>query len=165
MSGYGNDTDFQAWLTANGLALPIGAPSAAILRQIGSDYVDAAYEPRLQCSKRTGGFAQDRAWPRTGHVVNCDEAVPDNLIPQAWVNASYRAAYLQALNGFTAGGYDPSRVTKREKVDVIEREFFAKGDGAPQANAAPGFPVDPMIDGWVSVWLCPTGRAMFFAVV
>lgn len=164
MAGYGNDTDFQAWLTANGLSLPTGSPTPAILRQIGSDYVDGAYEGRLQCSRRTGGFSQDRAWPRTGHTVNC-EVVPSDLIPQAWVNASYRAAYLQAVSGFAQGGVDPSRVVKREKVDVIEREFFAKGDGADQGNAAPGFPVDPLIDGWLSVWLCSTARKIGFAVV
>lgn len=128
MAGYGSDLDFAAWLAANGLALPVGAPTPAVLRQIGSDYVDSAYEARLQCSSRTGGFAQERAFPRTGHMAGC-EPVPDNLIPQAWINASYRAAYLQAVNGFATGGYDPNRLTKREKVDVLEREFWAKGEG------------------------------------
>lgn len=164
MSGYGNDTDFAAWLSANGLTLPVDAPDPAILRQIGSDYVDGAYEPKLQCSKRTGGFEQERAWPRTGHTVRCDP-VPDDLTPQAWINASYRAAYLQAVSGFAQGGVDPSRLTKREKVDVIEREFFAKGDGADTGNAAPGFAVDPLIDGWLSIWLCSTARKIGFMVI
>lgn len=164
MAGYGSDPDFTAWLTANGLSLPVGAPTPAILRQIGSDYVDGAYEPRLQCSQRTGGFAQDRAWPRTGHTVNC-ELVPDDFIPPAWINASYRAAYLQAVNGFATGGTDPSRLTKREKVDVIEREFFAAGEGSAQGNAAPGFAVDPLIDGWVSLWLCSNARRIGFMVI
>lgn len=160
MAGYGSDPDFTAWLLANGLSLPDDAPTPAVLRQIGSDYVDGAYEPRLQCSNRTGGFAQERAWPRTGHTVNC-EPVPDDLIPQAWINASYRAAYLQAVSGWAQGGTDPSRQTKREKVDVIEREFFARSAG----NAAPGFPVDPLIDGWVSLWLCSNARRIGFCVI
>lgn len=164
MSGYGTDGDFTAWLASNGLSLPVGAPTPAVLRQIGSDYVDSAYEPRLQCSKRTGGFAQERAWPRTGHTVNC-EPVPDDLIPQAWVNASYRAAYLQAVNGFATGGYDPSRLTKREKVDVVEREYFASSEKDAQGNAAPGFAVDPLIDGWVSLWLCSNARRIGFCVI
>lgn len=164
MAGYGSDIDFQAWLTANGLSLPVGAPTPSVLRQIGSDYIDGAYEPRLQCSNRTGGFAQERAWPRTGHTVNC-EPVPDDLIPQAWINASYRAAYLQATNGFATGGYDPNRLTKREKVDVVEREFFASSEKDAQGNAAPGFSVDPLIDGWVSIWLCSTARRIGFMVV
>lgn len=164
MAGYGTDAEFEAWLAANGLVLPDDAQSLAVLRQIGSDYVDGAYEAKLQCSKRTGGFEQERAWPRTGHTVNC-EAVPSDLIPQAWINASYRAAYLQAVNGFAQSGTDPSRITKREKVDVVEREFFAAGDGADTGNAAPGFPVDPLIDGWVSIWLCSTARRIGFLVI
>lgn len=165
MSGYGNDNGLTDYLTGLGLSLPSGAPSAAVLRQIGSSYVDAAYEPRLQCSRRSGGFAQERAWPREGHKVNRQD-VPDDLIPQAWVDASYHAAYLQATNpGWATGGRDPSRVTKREKVDVLEREFFGPSDSVA-SNAAPGFNVDPLIDGMVSVWLCPEGRGDFlFRVV
>lgn len=164
MAGYGSDVEFQAWLDASGLTLPVGAPTPAILRQIGSDYVDGAYEGRLGCSARTGGFAQERAWPRTGHTVN-GQAVPDDLIPIPWINASYRAAYLQAVSGFAQGGTDPSRLTKREKVDVIEREFFAKGEGATEGNAAPGFLVDPLIDGWLSAWLCPVDSGFIFAAL
>lgn len=164
MAGYGTDQGFEDWLASQGLELPDGAPAIAVLRQIGSDYVDGAYESKLQCSKRAGGFEQERAWPRAGHTVRC-EPVPDDLIPQAWINASYRAAYLQASSGWAQGGTDPSRLTKREKVDVIEREFFAVGEGAAQGNAAPGFPVDPLIDGWVSVWLCSTTRRVGFMVI
>lgn len=160
MAGYGTDDGFTTWLAGQGLALPVGAPTAAVLRQVGSDYLDAAYEPRLQCSRRTGGILQDRAWPRTGQTVN-GEPVPDDLIPPAWVNASYRAAYLQATReGWATGGRDPNRVTKREKVDSIEREFFNASEAGAAGNAAPGFNVDPLIDGMVAVWLCPAGRTL-----
>lgn len=163
MAGYGTDQGLADYLSALGLTLPDGAPSAAVLRQIGSDYVDGAYEPRLQCSARAGGFAQERAWPRTGHTIN-GQAVPDDLIPTAWINASYRAAYLQATSpGWATGGRDPNRITKREKVEGIEREFFASSEAAT-GNAAPGFNVDPLIDGMVSGWLC-AGRSVGFVVV
>lgn len=164
MSGYGTDGAFEAWLEANGLELPSDAPDSSVLREIGSSYMDGAYEARLQCSRRTGGFSQELAWPRTGHTVNCED-VPDNLIPQAWINASYRAAYLQAVSGWALSGSDPNRVAKREKVDVLEVEYFAVGDGAVQGNASPGFPVDPLIDGWVSIWLCSTARQIGFMVI
>lgn len=154
MAAYGSDAAFAEWLAANGLVLPEGAPLPAVLREIGSSYVDGAYEARLFCSKRTGGFTQELAWPRTGQQLN-GEPIPDDLIPLQWVYASYRAAYLQASQGgWAQGGVDPNRLTKREKVDVIEREFFGVGEGAAQGNAAAGFNVDPMIDGWVSRWLC-----------
>lgn len=155
---YGTDTEFQAWLTGQGLTLPVGAVPAT-LRAIGSGYIDAAYEARLSCSSRTGGFNQPLAWPRTGHYVN-GLTVPDDLIPQAWVHASYRAAYLEASNpGWATNTTDPSRLTKRERVDVVEREFFAAGENG-SSSAAVGMPVDGMIEGLVSPWLCSKTRRM-----
>lgn len=156
---YGTDQGFQDWLAAQGLALPDTAPSVDVLRQIGSSYVDAAYEYRLVCSERTGGFKQELAWPRRGHRLN-GKAVPDDLIPQAWVHAAYRAAYLQATQpGWATGSVDGNRVTRREKVDVIEREFF-DADQAPGSDAAPGMVSDSIINGLVLPWLCPTGRSL-----
>lgn len=166
MAGYGDDASFATWLAARGYVLPAGGPTAAILRQIGSDYVDAAYEPRLACSRRTS-ITQERAWPRDGHTLN-GEVLAHDFIPQPWVDASYRAAWLEASQpGWTASGVDPSRATKREKADVVEREFFAPGapGTAGAANAAPGFPVDPQIDGWIAVWLCRSDRFFGFLVV
>lgn len=157
MSAYGTDQGFTEWLAAQGLTLPDDAPSVSVLRQIGSTYVDAAYEHMLQCSRRTGGFSQDLAWPRTGHRVN-GQAVPSDFIPPAWVNASYRAAYIQATTpGWATNPVDSTRQTRREKVDVIEREFFAASDAAG-SNVAPGMPSDAMINGMVSVWLCSDAR-------
>ena len=153
---YGTDEGLTAWVTAQGLTLPVGANLTA-LRTVGSAYVDGAYEHRLACSARTGGFTQELAFPRTGHFVN-GQAVPDDLIPQAWVNASYRAAYLQATQpGWATGSANPNRVTKREKVDTIEREFFAASDTA-QADVAAGMNADGVINGMVAIWLCPTTR-------
>lgn len=155
--GYGDDNGFQAWLTSQGLTLPENAPAPAVLRQIGSDYVDAAYEYALQCSHRTGGFEQERAWPRTGHRIN-GQLVPSDLIPPAWVTASYRAAYLEALTpGWATGPKDPNRITRREKVDVIEREFFNAAD-APGSSAAAGITSDAIINGLVLPWLCSKTR-------
>lgn len=154
---YGNDDGFTAWLAAQGLQLPADAPAVGVLRTIGSTYVDSAYEHMLQCSRRTGGFDQELAWPRTGHTVN-GQSVPSDLIPPAWINASYRAAYLQATSpGWATNPVDATRITRREKVDVIEREFFSSAD-APGSNVAPGMPSDSMINGMVLPWLCTAGR-------
>lgn len=159
MSAYGTDQGFTAWLAGQGLALPPGAPTAAVLRQIGSSYLDAAYEHLLQCSSRTGGFEQELAWPRTGHTVS-GQAVPSDLIPPAWINASYRAAYLQALTpGWATTGSDATRMTRREKVDVVEREFFAASE-APGSSVAPGMPSDSIINGMVGMWLCSATRSL-----
>ena len=153
---YGNDEGLTAWVTAQGLTLPVGANLTA-LRTVGSAYVDGAYEHRLACSARTGGFTQEMAWPRTNHYIN-GQLVPPDFIPPGWVNAAYRAAYLQATQpGWATGSANPNRVTKREKVSDIEREFFAASDTA-QADVAAGMNADGVINGMVAILLCPTMR-------
>lgn len=159
MASYGTDEGFSAWLAGQGLTLPPDAPAVSVLRQIGSSYVDAAYGARLACSRKAGGFTQELQWPRIGHVIN-GETVPDDLIPQAWIDASYRAAYLQATQpGWATTGSDATRQTKREKVDVIEREFFAASEAAG-SDAAPGMPSDSIINGMLLPWLCSGVRRL-----
>lgn len=157
MAAYGSDTGFLEWLTAQGLSLPSGT-NPAVLRQIGSNYIDAAYEAKLQCSMRTGGFTQELAWPRRGHVIN-GQTVPDDFIPRPWIEASYRAAYLTAVTpGWSTGGTDPGRLTKRERVDVIEREYFSPTEAADGSNISVGMPFDAFINGLVTPWLCSNTR-------
>ena len=156
---YGTDEGFTAWLSGQGLSLPVGAPAVAVLRQIGSSYVDAAYGARLACSRKTGGFTQELQWPRTGHVIN-GETVPDDLIPQAWIDASYRAAYLTAVApGWATTGTDSTRQTKRERVDTIEREFFAANEAAG-SSVSPGAPSDSIVNAMVFPWLCSGVRRL-----
>lgn len=159
MAAYGTDAGMIAWLAAQGLALPAGA-EASVLRQIGSNYIDAAYEAKLQCSRRTGGFTQELAWPRTGHVIS-GQVVPDDLIPPAWVNAAYRAAYLEAMTpGWATASNDPNRITKREKVDVIEREFMTATDLGGGTASSFGIASDAIINGMVLPFLCANVRSM-----
>lgn len=165
MAAYGSDSDFLAWLAGQGLTLPEGA-NTTVLRNIGSAYVDAAYGARLSCSSRTGGWAQELEWPRTGQYVNGQE-LPSDLIPTAWIYASYRAAYLTAITpGWATTGTDTTRQTRREKVDVIEREFFAANETAG-SDVAPGMPSDSIINGMVLPWLCSGVRradSLFFVI-
>lgn len=150
MAGYGDDKGFAAYLADAGLSLPVGAPLPAVLRQRGSDYLDATYAARLDCSAPTGGFDQERAWPRTGHMV-LGMAMGDADIPSAWVRASYRAAWREATTpGWATSSRDPSRMTKREKADVVEREFFEPGETA----GASGANIDAMIEGLIGPFLC-----------
>lgn len=166
MAFYGTEEGFADWLAAQGLCLPL-SPAPAVLLQLGSSYVDAAYEHRLQCSQRAGGFEQELAWPRSGHYVN-GKLAPNDLVPPSWISASYRAAYISATNpGWSTNQVTPGRITKREKVDVIEREFFTAEEAGGNGDAAPGFPSDAVINGMVLPWLCSKGRsaASLFRVV
>ncbi len=152
MAGYGDDAGLSGWLTARGLALPADA-APAVLREIGSAYVDRAYAARLYCSRPTEGAAQERAWPRTGAQLGGAEIAPDE-IPLAWIHASYRAAWLEFQTpGRFSRTHDLTRIVKRQKVDSVEREFFeppALKAGAGGASAT----VDEEIDGLVAPYLC-----------
>lgn len=151
MAGYGTDAGFQAWLDSQGLTLPVGGPSLAILRERGSAYIDAVYGASF-CGCPVA-FDQERAWPRSG-VLFCGSAVPTDLVPLVVVNASYRAAYLEAITpgGFGGGLYDPRGQIKKQKVNELEREFFAPAINPDQIQSAAV--VDPLIAGMLAPFLC-----------
>ena len=140
MAGYGDDNGFKEWLDESGYDLDANPTPAAVLRQRGSVYVDGTYGPRAP-GVPTGGFAQERAWPRTGAVIN-GEAVPSDVIPRAWVEASYYAAYQEALKpGSLTVMSTPNRTVKRVKTGSTDIEFAdAEGAGAatPTLSAIEG---------------------------
>lgn len=155
MAGYGSDELFADWLAARGRSLPVGAPAAAVLRQLGSDYVDAAYADRWP-GRPTGGVDQERAWPRTSAAVN-GLSIPSDAIPVAIVNASYAAAWQEAQKAGALSA-SVSRVVTREKIDVLEREY-AEGTGDAMLDALPRFSeVDGLVRPYVlSVDVVPLG--------
>lgn len=135
MAGYGTDDGFATWLADNGYTLPDAAPAPAILRQRGSSYIDGLYGPRFG-GYPTAGFEQERAFPRTGATFSTyGTSIPGDLIPRQIIEASYAAAYYEATNpdGLSAAVAAAGAV-KREKVDVIEVEYF-QGNGSALENA------------------------------
>lgn len=151
MAAYGDDAGLTAWLAEQGYTLPGIAPSLAVLRARGSAYVDG-YEA-YWTGHRTDGALQELAWPRTGASLNCKIAVPVDLIPPAVINATYRAAWLDAMTpGVLSGSAtSPGSRVKRQKVDTLEREFF--DDGKLTVAGGPSF-IDSTIDGWLSAFIC-----------
>jgi hypothetical protein len=131
MAGYGDDTAFAAFLAANGYTLPAGAPTSAVLRQRGSDYLDGLYnapvDPKLPrfIGSPADPFAQERAWPRTGAQAY-GVSIATSTIPTAIITASYFAAWHEASNlGSLNAAGSVSAMVRRAKVDVIETEYFA----------------------------------------
>lgn len=125
MAGYGDDSGFTSWATENGHTLPDGAPAIAVLRNRGAGYVDGVYGARFS-GIPTAGFAQERAWPRTGAYA-FGQPIGDSIIPDAVIKASYAAAWFEANNAgaLSASGSEASRV-KREKVEgAVEVEYQA----------------------------------------
>lgn len=102
----GSDDGFAAWMVARGHALPVGAPTAAVLRQRATDYIDAVYGPRL-----------------------IGDQTVDPLLT-ALETATYVAAWHEANSpGSLSVAASQAGAVKREKVGPIETEYFdASGD-------------------------------------
>lgn len=133
MAGYGEDNGFTAWLADNGLALPANPLAVAVLRQRGSSYIDGLYGPKFS-GQPTGGLAQERAWPRTGAEA-FGQSIPSDLVPNAIIQASYAAAYQEAISpGSLSVAASASGAIKREKVADLEVEYVA-GSGDAVADS------------------------------
>jgi hypothetical protein len=121
MAGYGDDTAFAAWLTDNGYTLPGTAPAPAVLRNRGSQYIDAVYGSRFVGS--VVDPVQERQWPRESAIVN-GKLMPSNVVPTAVIQASYFAAYQEAVKpGSLSVVGTSSGAVKRVKVGQIEKEY------------------------------------------
>ena len=133
MAGYGTDDGFTAWLASNGFPAPTGVLTVAQLRQRGSDYIDALYGAQFPGAP-VNAFDQERAWGRTGATAY-GRAIPEGYIPNNIVLASYHAARHEDLNpGSLNVSATAAGAVKREKIDVIETEYFA-GSGQAASDA------------------------------
>lgn len=136
------------WLEEQGQQIGLDAPSLSVLRARGSAYIDATYGARFVGVPAS--IDQADQWPRSGAVVH-GRAVPDDLVPLAVVHASYRAALAEGQGVSLSRTFDPTTVqVKRERVDVVEQEYFA----AP-TDAASAAPVVAGIDGMLAPFLKP----------
>ncbi|MBY2986381.1 DnaT-like ssDNA-binding protein [Rhizobium leguminosarum] len=156
MAGYGTNVAAEAYWTAAGYVVPDGADADQITaaRQRGSLVIDR-YEPRFT-GKRTGGYAQERAWGRTGATTYYGEAIPDGVIPDAIVNASYEAAFLELTNpGSLSPVVTGSSTVKREKVGQLEVEYATSSSMSVDDLVALATPVVTVIEGLLWPFLCP----------
>lgn len=133
MAGYGSDQRFTDWMADNGYSTSgDGVLTVAQLRQRGSAYIDALYEPKFP-GHRTGGLEQERAFPRTGASAY-GQSIGADVIPLAVEHASYHAALQEDVNpGSLSISAVNSGALKRKKVDVIEKEYF-EGSGDAVAD-------------------------------
>ncbi|WP_011580559.1 MULTISPECIES: DnaT-like ssDNA-binding protein [Chelativorans] len=154
MAGYGDDSGFNAWLAENGYTLPDGAPSPAVLRQRGSVYVDGIYGMNF-VGEKTGGWEQERAWPRTGAYAG-GSAIPDDVVPLPVIHASYEAALQEAREpeSLSVIGSAAERV-KREKVDGAVEVEYQQASSADFAGTL--IPVMTVIEGLLAPFLRPLG--------
>lgn len=156
MAGYGDDNGFKAYAQNAGYVLPGGTtdPQIASARQRGALVIDR-FEQRFS-GTRTGGFQQERAWPRTGAATHWGEAIPADVIPVAIVNASYEAAFLELVNpGSLSPVVTGSGQVKREKVGPIEVEYQSGSSSSAEDVAAFATPIVTAINGMLWPFLTP----------
>ncbi|WP_208179910.1 DnaT-like ssDNA-binding protein [Sinorhizobium medicae] len=148
MAGYGTNDGFTAYATEAGYVFPDGTTDAqkTAVRQRGSLVIDR-YEPKFS-GRRTGGYAQERAWPRTGATTYYGEAIPLNEIPVAIVNASYEAAFLEFTNpGSLSPVVTGTQTVKREKIGQLEVEYSTSSSTDIDDLVALATPVATTVEG------------------
>ncbi|WP_018900416.1 DnaT-like ssDNA-binding protein [Rhizobium sp. 2MFCol3.1] len=156
MAGYGENAGFTAYAEAAGYVLPDGTTEAQITaaRQRGSMVIDR-YE-RFFSGTRTGGFAQERSWPRTGASTYYGESIPSDAIPVAIENASYEAAFLELTNpGSLSPVVTGTSTVKREKIGQLEVEYASSSSSDVADMVAMATPVVTAIEGLLWPFLCP----------
>lgn len=118
---YADAAAYVAWATAyNGTA-----PTATTAEIEGAILRSVAYLNTLKWhGSRTNGRAQALAWPRQD-VTDCEgNEIASNEIPAELIQAQHVLTEAElASPGITAPNGNFSRIVKREKVDVIEREY------------------------------------------
>jgi hypothetical protein len=156
MAGYGSTAEFTTYATAAGYVFPVGTTDAQkdAARQRGALVIDR-YE-RYFAGTRTGGFAQERAWPRTGASTYWGEAIPPDTVPVAIINASYEAAFLELTNpGSLSPVITGSSTVKREKVGQLEVEYSTSSSTSIADIIALATPVVTVIEGLLWPFLRP----------
>jgi len=156
MAGYGTNESFTAYAEGAGYVFPDGTTEAqkTAARQRGSLFIDR-YEPRFSGS-RTGGYAQERAWPRAGASTYYGEAIPSDVVPEAIVNASYEAAFLELINpGSLSPVVTGSSTVKREKVGSLEIEYATSSSTDIADIVSMATPVVTAIEGMLWLFMCP----------
>ncbi|MDK4720127.1 hypothetical protein PH552_12310 [Rhizobium sp. CNPSo 3968] len=157
MAGYGDNQGFRDYATGAGYVIPEGTSDAdiAAARQRGSIVIDR-YEMRFS-GTRTGGYAQDRAWPRTGATTYYGDPIPSDVIPAAIVNASYEAAFLELTNpGSLLPVITPGAAVKREKIGQLEVEYQQTPSSATVDDLVQmATPVVSIIEGLLWLFLRP----------
>ena len=144
----------------NALWAGTDAVKEAALRKAAA-YLDGRYRNRWK-GRRVQPVVQPMEWPRGGVCVGSNGIIPSgsasydigmsgeifisfNSIPQRLKSAQCELA-VKALDGDLAG--DTVTGVKREKVDVIETEYFTADSGREQYNA---------VEQLISDFLMPLG--------
>ncbi len=135
--------EYRAFALARGVVVPAVDADAEVQLIEAMDYLEAQ-RSKYQGHK-TDPAAQLLQFPRTGVVIDCNAELGANDIPVELKQAQMRLA-MEVNAGNILMPTSDGRVVKREKVDVIEREFMTGGDNGNSGLPMPSFPaVDALL--------------------
>lgn len=129
------------------LDLETGEKSALLVK--GTTILDALYAHRFP-GRKTGGFNQIDQWPRTGARSKSGEVIPVDVVPVAVEMANYELSNLLLVNDglLDMEVIDPNRMLKKEKIDVIETEYYKNMSATTDLLGL--LPLLPIVEGILS---------------
>lgn len=132
----------KAFAVARGYVLPATDAAIEVLAVKAKDHLEAQ-RARYKGNKLYGlGFLQ---WPRSGVRVDGFE-IAENVIPDELKNAQCQLCVdLQIADTVATAPNTAGLVVKREKIDVLETEYFSPNEAVPMATSA----VMPKVDAFL----------------
>lgn len=127
MGFYGNVDDFETYHESRGRVIPVDWDDdyieSALL--VASEWLDGQYG-NVWSGYPTGGYTQERLWPRTSAVTNTypeyifeDDQIPDNVI-----KATYEAAFREATTqGSLQKDFTPNKYTSVSVDGAISVDY------------------------------------------
>lgn len=135
MTIYGTIEGFTAYFNERGTDLPATLEDETIepALLVASEWIDRTYGSSFSGTK-TGGFLQDREWPRTGAVTNTTPAYAfsNSEIPAQLAYATYEAAYRHIstpgslLIDYTPNKYQSVRIDGTLSVEYTNFNFASE---------------------------------------
>jgi hypothetical protein len=129
--------------------VPDGDLSTALAR--ATAYIDGRYG-KYFAGRRTGGYAQELEWPRSGAMTADGYAIPSDEIPAQVIKAAYQAAFREFVSpGSLSPDFVAAAQVVREKIDVIETTYATTSDLGADAVR----PIVTIIDEMLRPFLIP----------
>jgi len=140
-NSYATAAETIAYAEARGILPPDDEELVTAALISAMDYLEAQ-RSKYQ-GRKTYPAIQALQWPRTGVTLDCSYLLPSDVIPVE-LKAAQMALSLEVFAGNSLMPSSDGRVVKREKLDVIEREFMTPKDLGMGGLYSPSFPI---VDG------------------
>lgn len=142
-------TELAAYAALRGVTIPVGVTEQEQLLVKAMDYLGSR-EAELE-GERTHPATQALPWPRIGATAYGQE-LPNDEVPIQAKNAQLAAALESNGNDLLE---NTGQNVKREKVDVIETEYFNGGAQSKGSYPAIDSALEPLLRSGSGSWSIP----------